>query len=337
MHDDFSTTLFFPLERGIVPEPSAAAPALVFGAGRGTRLPAGISGDALVFVQPFRPDFLALQRAGHRIAPEAPETRFRLIFVHLTRHRARNESWIGEALRRLAPGGWLVVAGGLKQGADSMARRLKQVFPGCVRFSRNHGVVVAACVADPSAHVAAFGAMPHAAEGWATAPGAFSAGGVDPASRLLFDTLPDDLSGRVADFGAGWGFLSAGIAMRFPGVCHVDLYEADYLSLEAAKANMAARAETTEAGFFWIDLVGEPVTRKYDVIVMNPPFHDGRAADPALGNAFIKTAANALKPGGRLFLVANRGLPYEAVLAGNFAKSGEAARDTSYKVLWGMR
>jgi 16S rRNA (guanine1207-N2)-methyltransferase len=70
---------------------------------------------------------------------------------------------------------------------------------------------------------------------------------------------------------------------------------------------------------------------------MNPPFHEGRAADPALGQAFIEAAAKALRSGGRLFLVANRGLPYEAVLAGRFPQSGELARDGNYKILWGRR
>ncbi|MFZ1681392.1 MAG: methyltransferase, partial [Rhizobiaceae bacterium] len=41
-----------------------------------------------------------------------------------------------------------------------------------------------------------------------------------------------------------------------------------------------------------------------------------------------------LRPGGRLYLVANRGLPYEKTLAGLFRQSGETARDSTYKVLW---
>ncbi len=43
------------------------------------------------------------------------------------------------------------------------------------------------------------------------------------------------------------------------------------------------------------------------------------------------------KPGGRLFLVANRGLPYEKTLAGLFAAHGEFGRDAAYKLLWGRR
>jgi 16S rRNA (guanine1207-N2)-methyltransferase len=70
---------------------------------------------------------------------------------------------------------------------------------------------------------------------------------------------------------------------------------------------------------------------------MNPPFHAGRAAEPAIGQGMILAACRALKPGGRLYLVANRHLPYEQVLAKEFRKSGEAVRDARYKVLWAVR
>ena len=67
------------------------------------------------------------------------------------------------------------------------------------------------------------------------------------------------------------------LAERTTGLKAIDLYEADYESLEAAKQNLAGLANAPEFGFFWHDLVGEKVERKYDLIVMNPPFHQGRA------------------------------------------------------------
>src|SRR5690606_17851190 len=109
------------------------------------------------------------------------------------------------------------------------------------------------------------------------------------------------------DFGAGWGYLSAGLAGRTKGLAAIDLYEADFESLEAARENLAAIQEPPRFGFFWHDIVGEMVGRTYDLIVMNPPFHQGRATEPAIGQAFIRTASSVLKPGGRLLMVANRG------------------------------
>jgi 16S rRNA (guanine1207-N2)-methyltransferase len=113
----------------------------------------------------------------------------------------------------------------------------------------------------------------------------------------------------------------------------VDLYEADHASLEAAKKALNGAAKPV--GFFWHDLVGEPVEKVYDAVVMNPPFHAGsHAAEPDLGSGVIRAAAKALKGKGRLFLVANRGLPYERALTAVFAQTGEVARNDDYKILW---
>jgi 16S rRNA (guanine1207-N2)-methyltransferase len=69
------------------------------------------------------------------------------------------------------------------------------------------------------------------------------------------------------------------------------------------------------------------------VIVSNPPFHQGRADLPELGRAFIASAADALVPDGRLFIVANRHLPYEAVLAARFRDVRTLATQEGFKVI----
>ncbi len=71
---------------------------------------------------------------------------------------------------------------------------------------------------------------------------------------------------------------------------------------------------------------------------MNPPFHEGHAAEPALGQALIKSRGSfRCAAGGRLLLVANRGLPYEPVLAASFRESGETCRNARFKVLWARK
>jgi 16S rRNA (guanine1207-N2)-methyltransferase len=74
-----------------------------------------------------------------------------------------------------------------------------------------------------------------------------------------------------------------------------------------------------------------------DGVVMNPPFHSGRAADPDLGRAFIAAAAGMLTAQGRLWMVANRHLPYEATLTQHFADVTELTGDNRFKILLGAR
>ncbi len=67
---------------------------------------------------------------------------------------------------------------------------------------------------------------------------------------------------------------------------------------------------------------------------MNPPFHTGQATDVDLGRAFLKVSAASLKRGGKLLLVANRQLPYEAALETSGLAWRKIAEDRIYKVLF---
>jgi 16S rRNA (guanine1207-N2)-methyltransferase len=71
---------------------------------------------------------------------------------------------------------------------------------------------------------------------------------------------------------------------------------------------------------------------------MNPPFHaQSRADRPDLGRRFIDVSAQALRARGRLLMVANRHLPYEAVLGERFAQVRVLADAGGFKVLEAVR
>ena len=75
----------------------------------------------------------------------------------------------------------------------------------------------------------------------------------------------------------------------------------------------------------------------YDVVLTNPPFHQGRAHDVGIAHRFITEAAAALRPGGRLYVVCNRFLRYEPVIAHHVGPVTEVAGDRRYKVLLGLK
>jgi 16S rRNA (guanine1207-N2)-methyltransferase len=72
-------------------------------------------------------------------------------------------------------------------------------------------------------------------------------------------------------------------------------------------------------------------------VVCNPPFHVTRAAEPGLGAAFIKAAAAMLHPGGTLWLVANRHLPYGAVLTEIFRDVEDIGGDGAFRLVRASR
>jgi 16S rRNA (guanine1207-N2)-methyltransferase len=330
-------TLFHPFEAEAVPLPGKGTRALFLGAEPGFRRPEGFEAP-LHLVQGFRPHFRALQASGFIVTPQAEGGGFDMALVLAGRHRGLNELRIAEALERVAPGGLVVVAGGKDDGIASLRRRVEELVPLEGHLPKYHGIAFwFRRPADPAAAEKLRAANPGLlVEGrFRTAPGMFSFDKVDAGSKLLVDNLPGDLRGNIADFCAGWGYVAAEVTARSPGLLALDLYEAEFDALEAAKVNIGNI--TAEPRFFWIDLLTEAVERRYDAIVMNPPFHRSRAAEPEIGAGMIRAAAKALKPGGRLFMVANRQLPYEPVLSATFSSHAELARDGMFKVLSARR
>lgn len=327
-------TLFLPLISGDVPSGSPDARWLFLKAAV-PPFENPLAKTQIAAVQPMRPLFNTLQDAGFSVTPAVPDGPFAAALVLISRHRGQTRALINQALERVAPGGVIVCAGGKHDGIEALAKEAARFFPLSGSLSKHHARVF--WFAN-SGEARFENPPPVLADGrFETASGMFSSGHADPGSAFLMEHLPRDLKGHIADFCAGWGYLSVEAAHTCPKVKSIALYEADHAALEAAKTNMARLAPEVAASFHWLDLAGEPVAEAFDTIIMNPPFHAGRKAEPEIGSAIIRAAANALHRGGKLYMVANRTLPYEDVLSAAFHKSGELARNGSYKVLWALK
>jgi 16S rRNA (guanine1207-N2)-methyltransferase len=340
MTRDALKALFHPFESGAIAMPGGGESLLFLGAEPGFHLADGFAAS-LALVQGFRPDFRLLEAIGHSVTPMPEGEEFDAALVLSGRHRGQNENRVAEAVARVKAEGLIVVAGGKEKGIGSLRKRVSELVPLEGQMPKHHGV--AFWFRRPESAAGVLDALRSGngemiVEGrFRTAPGMFSHDRVDAGSRLLAESLPADMSGQIADFCTGWGFLAAEILSRAPAIGGLDLYEADFESLEAARANLATTSPDVPKRFFWHDLIGEPVTERYDAVVMNPPFHKDQAADPLIGQGMIKAAAAALRRGGWLFMVANRQLPYEATLASLFSAHSEIAGNGSFKVLSARR
>lgn len=286
----------------------------------------------LVFETAFRPSHDALVAAGLRVTPRASAPAA-MVVITLGRARAENLGDVARALALLAPGDLLALDGAKTDGIDSLARHIAEALPLGGDFAKAHGRVV--WLARPDTlppEVAAWAAAAAPSRnpaGFVTAPGMFSSDGPDPGSLRLAATFDGKLKGRVADLGAGWGWLAIEALARSPKISSIDLYEADAGSLEAARANLS----DPRADFHWADVAAlGRANPPFDAVIANPPFHHGRAADPALGAAFIAAAGRLLKPSGRLLMVANRQLPYEAALDAAFLRVDRLSQDGAFKL-----
>jgi 16S rRNA (guanine1207-N2)-methyltransferase len=288
--------------------------------------------ERLLFESSFKPVHDALAAAGLRVSVRA-EAPAAMAVVTLGRAKAEALGDAARALALLPTGGVLALDGARTDGIDSLAKALGAVLPLEGSFSKAHGKVVwtrrpETLPPEVADWAAAAAPAPNAA-GFVTAPGMFSPDAPDPGSIRLAEAIRGKISGRVADLGAGWGWLAVQALAGNPGLAAIDLFEAEARALAAAKINLP----DPRASFHWSDVrMLRRIAPGYDAVISNPPFHQGRAAEPDLGAAFIGVAGRILKPGGRFFMVANRQLPYEAALDAAFARVERLAEDGAFKL-----
>jgi 16S rRNA (guanine1207-N2)-methyltransferase len=237
---------------------------------------------------------------------------------------------IALALRALAPGGSLTVLAPKDKGGSRIAKELKSFGCNSTETSRRHHRI---CTGErPALPVGLEEALtegnPRRDEtlGLWTWPGVFSWNRHDPGSALLEQNLPP-LGGRGADFGCGIGILARAI-LTSPKVEHLAMLDIDRRAVEMAARNV----DDPRVELRWADIRTGTELKGLDFVVMNPPFHDGGAEDQSLGQTFIRRAAEALRPGGVLWLVANRHLPYEAVLKSLFKRVTPKIEANGYKI-----
>jgi 16S rRNA (guanine1207-N2)-methyltransferase len=282
--------------------------------------------------QSFRPEFLRLKNATPRLESGS----YALGLILVTKHKEENFANIARGWALLRAGGTLVCAGANNDGATSLERHVAKAFVLAGTLSKFHSRVFWATkgAKEPPAYWRGLtGLQPVADSSWLSRPGIFSWDRIDDGSALLAAHLPDDLGGHIADFGCGWGYLAREALARAPGIGRIDLIDAEHLALDAARANIADK----RASFHWLDLTTEAAPAIYDAVICNPPFHTGRAATPALGQKVIEAAVAALKPGGRFYMVANRGLPYEPLLKRHFASFEKLADNNKFRVSCALR
>lgn len=332
-------TLFLPLENGDVPMP-------------GRTLFIGASGHPYLRVlgtvdtwQPFKPLADTLGSYDVRVLEGLPEERdaYDLVMIAIPKQGEEARYWIARGLFALKPSGRLLVAAANDAGGSRLQKWLKDAGMETDNLSKNKARAVwglrPAALPPIIEEWSKEGSVVSAQSGdgvkFLSQPGIFGWNKIDSGSALLASHFADSrLKGRGADFGAGTGYLARVILESGLSVKELYIIEADARALSCARENLAAYREGCTLHFHWADL-GKPqgAIKSLDFIIMNPPFHAGAKTDIGLGRNFIDTAAKALHKGGVLMMVANRQLPYEAVLEEKFSSVRIVTEKDGFKVI----
>jgi 16S rRNA (guanine1207-N2)-methyltransferase len=280
-----------------------------------------LSDSALVCEQTFKPEASMLEQLGLTVASVTSGS-FDLVLVLPPRQRDEARALFARAVGLTSTNGRIIACAANTEGARSHESDLAQLIGPLTTLSKHKCRVF---WTEPLSQANVNTAL---VDQWKlldtprkilndrfmSRPGVFAWDRIDPASTLLAAHLPKDLSGVAADLGVGYGYLSAELLTRCPRISQLDMFEAEHRALELATHNLGNFTQRVTIASHWHD-VTQGLPRQYDVIVSNPPFHTpGGSTRPDIGRRFIAVAGDALKPNGRLWLVANRHLAYESVL-----------------------
>jgi 16S rRNA (guanine1207-N2)-methyltransferase len=302
-----------------------------------------LSSRAMICEQSFKPDADALLRAGFNVVEEislSSSQRFSTILILPPRQRDEMRALFARAISLAAPGGIVIASISNDEGAKSGESDLQKLAALGGKLTKNHCRVFWTRPLHDS-HNAQLLAQwlqldaprPILDGRFVSRPGVFAWDRIDAASALLAEHLPRDFSGIGADLGAGYGFLSSEILSHNKNISTLHVYEAEARALICARINLAKFADNANIDFRWHD-VAAGLPDSYDFIVTNPPFHaTQKTGRPDIGQRFIAVAAEALKPAGRLWLVANRHLPYEQILNANFGNVRTVAEHDGFKAI----
>lgn len=162
-----------------------------------------------------------------------------------------------------------------------------------------------------------------------------------------FDRLPR--AQHIADLGCGNGVLGI-VAQRLQPWAAMEFFDDSYQAVAAAEANYRANEPDTSqpaarfhgdaaqfhadpAQFHADDVFSEYRGAPFDLILCNPPFHQGHAIGDHIARQMFAQSRRHLRAGGELWIVGNRHLQYHAALKKIFGNCRQIAANAKFVVL----
>ena len=159
-------------------------------------------------------------------------------------------------------------------------------------------------------------------------PGVFSAAELDTGTELLLSTIDNKIKGKVLDLGCGAGVIGSMIKKRSPNA-QITMTDIHAMALESARKTVS---ENQLQGKVYASDVFSDIEGKFDLIISNPPFHDGIDTAYRAVTELINQAKWHLNQGGELRIVANAFLPYPELLRQHFGDYNVLAQTGKFKV-----
>tara|TARA_R100001039_G_C1851798_1_gene112431 strand:- start:263 stop:1321 length:1059 start_codon:yes stop_codon:yes gene_type:complete len=243
---------------------------------------------------------------------------FQRIVYRLSKEKLVAHHCINQAIRHLSEDGELVVIGGKQDGVKSIAKNAAQTY-GQKNNTRKTGSSYLATFTRPVTmdedqrlpcnDYGQLRQVQHKGVSFHSKPGVFGWEKVDRGSELLISVLPTiqrymKSVNSVLDLGCGWGYLM--LATKDWSVQTRCATDNNIAAIDAAARNFAEHGLTVDC---IADDCASNLRGRFDLILCNPPFHQGFAVSDALTDKFLAAASRLSRRSTRAIFVVNQFVP----------------------------
>jgi 16S rRNA (guanine1207-N2)-methyltransferase len=269
------------------------------------------------------------------------------IFYRISKEKPIVHHLLNQAWRCLKPGGQLLLAGYKNEGTKTYIEKIAKLL-GCSKSIVKNGPVYSAelrknsiydttQLLDDSGYTQPRPIALDSGLQLLSKPGLFGWNKIDAGSALLIEQLKllsprQTPLNKCVDLGCGYGYLS--IAAAGLDICdsinHWTLTDNNAAALTLARQNLLNHQLI---GDVIAADAGKGINIKADLLLCNPPFHQGFGIDGDLTDKFLQCAKRLLAPEGTALFVINQFIPLERKAAPLFSKINLLIDNGSFKVI----
>jgi len=147
----------------------------------------------------------------------------------------------------------------------------------------------------------------------------FSREKLDIGTRFFIENIPNNCSGKILDIGCANGILGIKAKLNNP-LAKIIFADESYMAIKSAKENFKNYFPDDEAIFKWTNCY-ENEEKDLDLVLCNPPFHQGNTIGDFIAWQMFTDSMNSLNKGGLIRVIGNRHLAYHVKLKKIFKNS----------------
>lgn len=244
--------------------------------------------------------------------------------LRLPKERPLCHHLINQLYAFLKPGALLWLCGAKNDGIKTGFARASERFGGAAAVAsklRKHGTLYLGAVAKGATATPPLDSQRYpelrplpAAPQWQSKPGIFGWQKIDRGSELLLHSWQQlvnqsELTAprRLLDLGCGYGYLGISAAQWLAGQrqpFELVLTDNNASALLACSANLQQLATAASCAVVAAD-AGAGIAGQFELILCNPPFHQGFSVEASLTTKFLTATEQLLQPGGAALFVVN--------------------------------